>query len=278
MPLSDSIAPHLSSLRRFARALSGSQASGDAYVVALLETLIEDPSIFPSGLDPKTALYNAFLKIWNSVGANSFPTFSAEESEALRGLQTLTPEPRQAILLLSVEGFSSSAIAEVLETDVAGVAALIDAADQQITDQVDCADILIIEDEPLAACHLAQLVEGLGHRVTGVGRTHTEALKFARCKKPDLILSDIQLADGSSGLDAVSEILSNLEIPVIFITGHPEMLLTGEKPEPTFLIAKPFDARTVKAVIGQALFFEVVSRSRAANAMVKDRAESHAVL
>jgi CheY-like chemotaxis protein len=275
MPLSDSIAPHLPSLRRFSRALSGSQASGDAYIVALIETLIEDPSIFPSGLDPKIALYHVFLKVWNSVGANSLPNFSEEESEALRGLQTLTPEPRQAFLLLSVEGFNPSAIAAILETDIAGVAALIDAADRQIAAQLDCADILIIEDEPLAACHLADLVQRLGHRVTGVGRTHTEALKFARYRKPDLILSDIQLADGSSGLEAVNEILSNLEIPVIFITGHPEMLLTGQKPEPTFLISKPFDARTVKAIIGQALFFEVVSRNRVAHATANVHTEEH---
>jgi CheY-like chemotaxis protein len=275
VPLSDSIAPHLPSLRRFSRSLSGSQASGDAYVVALIETLIEDPSIFPAVLDPKIALYNVFLRIWKSVGANSFPNFAEEESEAMRGLQTLTPQPRQALLLLSVEGFDPSAIAEILETDIAGVAALIDAADQEIADQVDCADVLIIEDEPLAACHLAELVEGLGHRVTGIGRTHMEALKFARYKKPDLILSDIQLADGSSGLEAVNEILSNLEIPVIFITGHPERLLTGKKPEPTFLIPKPFDARTVKAVIGQALFFEVVSRSNPAIAAAKVHTEAH---
>jgi CheY-like chemotaxis protein len=278
MPLSDSIAPHLPSLRRFSRALSGSQASGDAYVVALLEALIEDPSIFPRGLAPKIALYKIFLRIWNSMGANSFPDFSEEEPEAVRGLQTLTPEPRQAFLLLTVEGFTPSGIAKILETDAAGVAALIEAADQEIASQIDCANILIIEDEPVAACHLAELVEGLGHRVTGVGRTHSEALQFARCKKPDLILSDIQLADGSSGLEAVNEILGNLEIPVIFITGHPERLLTGQKPEPTFLISKPFDAQTVKAIIGQALFFEVVSRSSIAATMDKAHTEAHVAL
>jgi hypothetical protein len=60
----------------------------------------------------------------------------------------------------------------------------------------------------------------------------------------------------------VNEILGRLEVPVIFVTGHPEILLTGTKPEPTFLIPKPFNAETVKAVIGQALFFEVRSKRK----------------
>lgn len=259
MTVSQSIAPHLPSLRRFARALSGSQESGDAYVVALLEALVEDPSMFPLELDPKIALYNLFLKIWNSVDTNAFPAFWLEQTEAMRGLQTLTPKPRQAFLLLSVEGFDAQDIAQILDTDPAGVAALVAAADQEIASQIGPADILIIEDEPLTAAHLEDLVIGSGHRVTGIARTHEDALRLAHERKPALILSDIQLADGSSGVEAVNEILGELEVPVIFVTGHPEMLLTGSKPEPTFLIAKPFNADTVKAVIGQALFFEVRS-------------------
>jgi len=260
MSISQAIAPHLPSLRRFARALSGSQESGDAYVVALLEALVENPAMFPAGLDPKIALYQLFLKIWNSVDANAFPNFNPERSEAMRGLQTLTPKPRQAFLLLSVEGFSPEAIAKILETDVADVAVLVAAADHEIADQIEPADILIIEDEPLTASYIEELVKSLRHNVIGIARTHEAALKLAREKKPALILSDIQLADGSSGVEAVNEILRDFEIPVIFITGHPELLLTGAKPEPTFLIAKPFNAETVKAVIGQALFFEVRSR------------------
>jgi len=260
MSVSQSIAPHLPSLRRFARALSGSQESGDAYVVALLEALVENPSMFPSGMEPKVALYHLFLKIWNSIDANAFPNFNAERSEALRGLQTLTPKPRQAFLLLSVEGFDPEDIAKILDADVAEVAVLIAAADHEIANQLDPADIMIIEDDPLTASHLEELVKALGHHVIGVARTHKEALTLAGANKPELILSDIQLADGSSGVEAVNEILGGLEVPVIFITGHPEILLTGLKPEPTFLIAKPFNAETVKAVIGQALFFEVRSR------------------
>jgi CheY-like chemotaxis protein/DNA-directed RNA polymerase specialized sigma24 family protein len=277
MSVSQSIAPHLPSLRRFARALSGSQESGDAYVVALLEALVENPSIFPLDIDPKVALYKIFLKIWNSVDANAFPSLKFENSDTVR-LQTLTPKPRQAFLLLSVEGFDVNAIAKILDTDLEDVAALIATADHEIASQLKPADILIIEDEPLTAAHLQALVQSLGHEVTGIARTHRDALKLAHDRKPDLILSDIQLADGSSGVEAVNEILGELEAPVIFVTGHPEMLLTGAKPEPTFLIAKPFNAETVKAVIGQALFFEVRSHRKAEAGLSKTRTENRSAL
>jgi CheY-like chemotaxis protein len=272
MTVSQAIAPHLPSLRRFARALCGSQESGDAYVVALLEALVENPSMFPKDLEPKTALYQLFLKIWNSVDANAFPSFKLDESEAIRGLQTLTPKPRQAFLLLSVEGFDLDTIARILDTDAAQAADLVAEADQEIASQIPPADILIIEDEPITAAHLEDLVSSAGHHVTGVARTHTEALELAHESKPTLILSDIQLADGSSGVEAVNEILGELEVPVIFVTGHPEMLLTGSKPEPTFLISKPFNAETVKAVIGQALFFEVRSHRKGRRAETEKRA------
>ena len=226
---------------------------------------------------PKVALYQIFLKIWNSVDANAFPNLKFENSDTVR-LQTLTPKPRQAFLLLSVEGFDVDAIAKILDTDLEDVAALIATADHEIANQLEPADILIIEDEPLTAAHLQELVQSLGHEVTGIARTHRDALKLAHDRKPDLILSDIQLADGSSGVEAVNEILGELEAPVIFVTGHPEMLLTGAKPEPTFLIAKPFNAETVKAVIGQALFFEVRSHRKGEAGLSQTRAENRSAL
>lgn len=262
MPVAQAITPHLPSLRRYARALSGSQESGDAYVIALLEALVESPSMFPAGIPPKIGLYRLFSRIWNSVGTNAFPD-GREKSHALQSLQTLTPLPRQAFLLLSVEGFEPEEIAEILETNISEVATLVSTADDEIADQLPSAQILIIEDEPLTASHLEDLVSDLGHHVIGVARTHKEASALAQKHQPELILSDIQLADGSSGIAAVNEILESFDAPVIFVTGHPEMLLTGTKPEPTFLVAKPFNADTVKAVIGQALFFEIRSHKPA---------------
>jgi CheY-like chemotaxis protein len=261
MSVSQALTPHLPSLRRFARALSGSQESGDAYVVALLEAILENTSIFPAGLPPKIALYRVFLKIWNSVDANAFPNTVGGGNGAARSLQSLTPKPRQAFLLMTLEGLKPGEIAAVLECGASEVARLVAAADREIASQLDPADILIIEDEALTAIELEDLVKGLGHHVIGMARTRKEALTLAKRRKPQLILSDIELADGSSGLDAVNEILGSFEAPVIFVTGHSEVLLTGAKPEPAFLISKPFNAETLKAVIGQALFFEVRSHT-----------------
>jgi CheY-like chemotaxis protein len=125
-------------------------------------------------------------------------------------------------------------------------------------------DVLIIEDEPVIAADIEALVRELGHRVTAVAATRDEARAAVARSAPGLILADIQLADGSSGIDAVKDILAQMDIPVIFITAFPERLLTGERPEPTFLITKPFQPETVKAAMGQALFFHPRSQKVAA--------------
>jgi CheY-like chemotaxis protein len=149
----------------------------------------------------------------------------------------------------------------ILNTSPSNVEALIDDAGREIAAQV-ATDVLIIEDEPMIAMDLESIVEGLGHRVAGVARTHKEAMSAVEKERPGLVLADIQLADGSSGLDAVNEMLGSIEVPVIFITAYPDRLLTGERPEPAFLITKPYQPDTVKAIVSQALFFERRARLR----------------
>ncbi|MDQ8700692.1 response regulator [Hyphomicrobium sp. LHD-15] len=257
MSLAETIAPQLPYLRRFARALTGSQESGDAYVVAVLETLVADPDSFPQGNMKRVGLYKCFLKVWNSISVNHEPT--TPKTQADRSLDAITPLPRQAFLLASVEGFTTQQIAEILDCSTSEVTRLIEEAGEQIAEQT-ATDVLIIEDEPLISMDLEALVKGLGHRVSGIARTHREALAEVRKKKPGLVLADIHLADGSSGLDAVNEILLGFNVPVIFITAFPERLLTGERPEPTFLITKPFEPNTVRALVSQALFFGTDAR------------------
>jgi CheY-like chemotaxis protein len=178
----------------------------------------------------------------------------------------MTPLARQAFLLMTVEEFPISETAKILGVSESEAAELITQAGREIAEQV-ATDILIIEDEPIIAMDIEQLVRSLGHSVTAVARTKNEAVAAAERKPPGMVLADIQLADGSSGIDAVNDILTTFKLPVIFITAYPERLLTGERPEPTFLITKPFQPEIVKAVISQALFFDakaLASRVRAA--------------
>jgi CheY-like chemotaxis protein len=257
MSISEVIAPQLPYLRRFARALSGSQTSGDAYVVAMLEALAAEPGIFSTDVEPRVATYQTFLRVWNSVRLNHKAETSTSErlAAADRKLEAITPKARQAFLLMAVEEFSTPETALVLETNEETVKALVDQAASEIAEQV-ATNVLIIEDEPMIAIDLADLVTGLGHEVCDTARTHKEAVAAFRKYKPGLVLADIQLADGSSGLDAINEILDSFDVPVIFITAYPERLLTGSRPEPTFLVNKPFRSETVQAVISQALFFD----------------------
>ena len=266
MSISDSIAPHIPFLRRFARALCGTQAAGDAYVAATLEAILADPDCFDAELDPKVALYKLFLRGWRNVPLNDHVDLRAlNESGASRNLAAISLEPRMAFLLSAVESFSPREIAQIMDCSEVEAADLIDRAGREIAEQIRTT-VLIIEDEPLIALDIQTLVEQLGHDVTTIARTHTEAVRAALKRRPGLILADIQLADGSSGLDAVNEILGTQEVPVIFITAFPERFLTGQAPEPAFLITKPFSADSVKAVISQALFFDRKSQKTVAKA------------
>lgn len=256
MSIAHEVSSHLPYLRRFSRALSGSQASGDAYVLATLEALIADTSSFDRNLPPRIALYRLFLSMWSSANPARRPRMAdAPRSSVDVNLEALTPLPRQAFLLHSVEGFSREEVALVLNRSISETGRLLDQAAHEIAEQV-ATSVLIIEDEPIIALDIEAMVQDLGHHVIGIARTHREAVAMVKTRTPGLVLADIQLADGSSGLEAVNEILIGVNVPIIFITAYPERLLTGEKPEPAFLITKPFQPEAVKAAISQALFFD----------------------
>ncbi|MFZ1415100.1 MAG: response regulator [Defluviicoccus sp.] len=259
MTLSERIAPQLPYLRRYARALTGSQKSGDAYVVATLEALAAAPDQYPADLETRTALYRVFHAIWSSASIEAQTTDDEVVSEGARAakkrLSTLAPLGRQVLLLTTLEGFTGDQAATILQTTPQSVTALVHEAVDEI-DRQTTTSVLIIEDEPIIALDLKEIVLSLGHKVVDTVDTHDKAVRAAILSPPGLVLADIQLADGSSGVDAVNDILKSFDVPVIFITAFPERLLTGERPEPAFLMSKPYQTELIKAAISQALFFE----------------------
>jgi CheY-like chemotaxis protein len=263
MSMTQALAPHLPYLRRYARALTGSQAGGDAYVRATLTALLSGEHALDESLSPRVALYGLFHKIWSSTAHFDDLNEGVSTSATPEGrLLSLSSSRRAALLLTAVEAFSLEETGTILgETADAVEREIVDA--QRTIESELVSKVLIIEDEPIIALDLENLVTELGHEVVGTAATRDQAVKLALAKKPGLVLADINLGEGGSGIDAVSEILTSFDIPVIFITAYPEKLLTGERPEPTYLIAKPFLPETVQATVGQALFFHPMKRRAA---------------
>jgi len=264
MTITEALAPHLPYLRRYARALTGSQSSGDAYVRAALTALLAGKSDLARDLPPRVALYRLFHVIWSS-SASQFDHDVAVDVKQLtpeERLRSLSSADRAALLLTAVEGFSLNEAGKILNAPPEEVEQSIVEAQHAIERQL-ASRVLIIEDESIIALDLENLVAELGHKVVGSAATKDEAVTKARATKPGLVLADINLGEGGSGIDAVTEILRSFDIPVIFITAYPERLLTGERPEPTYLITKPFLPETVQATIGQALFFHSLRREAA---------------
>ena len=261
MSLAAQVGQQLPYLRRYARALTGSQGSGDAFVRATLEAALADKDLLAQVAKGRRELYRAFTMIWVGahvdvarVRAEAGDPDGQHERAAQAHLARMTPETRQALLLTTLEDFSLADAGVILGRDANAVAGLVSQAVADI-EQETASEVLIIEDEPLISMQLEDIVGDLGHKVIGTAATRDQARAVFGEKRPGLVLADIQLADGSSGIDAVEDILKFGDVPVIFITAYPEKLLTGDRPEPTYLVTKPFQEATVRAAISQALFF-----------------------
>lgn len=251
---SDLITAELPYLRRYSRALTGSQARGDKFTVATLEHLLKDRSPFENDHPAKVNLFKCFHVIWSTSDQQFEDAEEGLRSRAHGLLANLTANSREALLLRTIEDLSYEHIAVVMGVDVQDVKDLIATANMELSNSFK-GRVMIIEDEPIIAEDLSAIVSDLGHEVIGIARTHTEAVKLGNKHNADLILADIQLADNSSGIDAVNDLLEMMDVPVIFITAFPERLLTGDKAEPAFLISKPFHELQVKTAVSQAMFF-----------------------
>lgn len=242
-------------LRRYARALTGSQSGGDPYAVATLEAILQDRDILEEAGSVKVALFSAFHRIWTSTGAPVDRDEVGLRARAQKHLARLTENTREALLLSTIEGFSQPEIAKIMQTDEDEVSHLLQVAREEMMRSVT-GRVMIIEDEAVIAMDIESIVADIGHQVVGIARTRDAAVEMGAAERPDLILADIQLADNSSGIDAVNDLLQELgDVPVIFITAFPQRLLTGERPEPAFLISKPYKEEQVRSAVSQAMFF-----------------------
>ncbi len=256
--IADIIPAHVPFLRRYARALTGSQTRGDAIAAETLEVILQDKSRFDTSLAPRVAVYKLFHSIWITTSQQSAFGDTPKENRAQHFLSQLTPGTREALLLSTVEEFNLDDVGEILGLPGNKIKDLVDLAYKEMT-KITAGKVMIIEDEVVISADLQQIVSEMGHNVTGLARTESDAIQLARNTPPDLVLSDIKLADDSSGIDAVNHITTTLpNTPVVLITAYPELYLTGETREPAFLITKPYEIAQIRTAVSQALFFSSI--------------------
>jgi len=225
--------------RRYARALLGSQEQGDAVVATALRSAVADLAPGTTDAGARAALY---LAISDDVRRTSPGSAGDDMSLAQRMLLLLTALEEQPL--------AAAAAACRLEVEV---------AERELRLARDglranaAGRVLIIEDEPIIALDIQDLVERCGHSVVGIAATESEAVRIARAERPSLVLADINLGAGGDGATAVARILRDVTAPVIFVTAFPERLLTGDAVEPAFVITKPFDPTTLAVATYQAV-------------------------
>lgn len=253
--IAGAIGASLPYLRRYARALTGSQQTGDRFAAATLEAILAEDRPFDPASEVKQALFRAFHLVWTSAGAPLGTPDDPLSARAQEHMARLTPNTREALLLHTIEGFRPDQIGAIMGCDADEAAELIAIAQREM-ERAIAGRVMIIEDEAIIAMDIRSIVEEMGHAVTGIARTRDEAVRLAAKDRPDLILADIHLADNSSGIDAVLDIFGQFDtLPVVFITAFPERLLTGDRPEPAFLITKPYSEDQVRSALSQAMFF-----------------------
>lgn len=245
------ISRYLPSLRRFSRAAVGNQAAGDALVREAIPALVAAADGWSPGvLDLRGVLFAALARTIRESSIIAFPNpTGAPLSQALA---TLSPPERDALLLTSLEGFTEQEASAILSTTPASLREWLAAA-RDVLRRLEPARVLIIEDDDLIAEAMARIVTTMGHSVVHRAVAESDALNAARESAPHLVLADIQLGEGGDGLNAAQAIVAQTPVPVIFVTGFPERLLTGEAPEPAFVVSKPYREETLRTAIGQAL-------------------------
>ena len=251
--LPDAVASMLPFLRRYARALTGSQKRGDEWVRLCVEVLREQP-LGVDEYDTKQKIFTLFHRL-----RQPFAVLEERETAAdgvpgrLKAqLSEIPVLQRQMLLLTALEGFTVEDAARVLNVSRGEAEAALAEARNELR-RVASVRVLVIEDEAVIALDVAKIVQNAGHQVVGIAATEKNAVDLARKHSPHLVLADIQLKGGDNGIAAVREIMKGLEVPVIFVTGFPERLLTGSGVEPVFVITKPFDPDLLRTAMAQAL-------------------------
>ncbi|HEY9345650.1 MAG TPA: response regulator [Inquilinus sp.] len=110
--------------------------------------------------------------------------------------------------------------------------------------------ILLVEDEAIIAILLAEVLAGMGHEVCAIAATEEDAVVAAFRRRPDLMIVDVRLGDGS-GVSAVETILRAGPVPHVCVSGDPSRVQALRRS--AVVMQKPFQEADLARAIQHAL-------------------------
>jgi CheY-like chemotaxis protein len=248
------VTSYLPALRRYAQAYAGSRLGGDAYLEICLEVLLEDPRWLRRQKTLRLDLFKLLHAVIDRVGDKADGSGDTAQDSQARMRDTvlsLSPLRRRLVLLLSFEDLQTKDLAYIMGLEETAIRAQLQHAWKDIYQRPQ-ARVLILEDEELIAADISDAVEELGHTVVGVASNERSAIELARTMDPELVLADVRLR-GGSGARAVEQIRGKTRVPVIFITGYPDGVISDGTDDPVYVMAKPFRREDLKQTISRAL-------------------------
>ena len=229
-------------VRRYFRAVLGDQAAGDR----LADALPPQPRFGQGvrGAGAARVLCDA-MRRWRRVHAQAVGAAPFSPASLVRALPPGRAPSRQAAILCDVFELSIAEAAEALDRSSGEVTMLL-AEGRAAASAPLGARVLIVEDDPLVAEHLAQVARDVGARRVTIAKNASEAMASV---PPDIAVCDYDLGDGPTGADVVRRLSAEHGTACLFVTAHPERASRGGDGEPAFIVAKPFAEGVVRAAL-----------------------------
>lgn len=244
--------PVSSSLRQFARAVTADRLAGDE----LADAVARDANRAVQDGEPpltRAALFRRFVEAWREIVNRNTAPRPFSNAALVRGLGAAPDEPRMVLLLTDICGFTRNEVETILAPLSKAYDTLLAEGRSIVRSVRRGANALVVEDEPLIAADLKDVLEDMGVAVIGMARTAEQAAREVIRKTPDIVLADYNLDGRKTGVDAVTAFQEQHSCPVIFITGYPDEVLKGEDVEPDFVIVKPYRPEAVQAAVAHCL-------------------------
>lgn len=240
-------------LRRHAYLLTGNMHAADEAVMACLKALPKDERGRPQAADEKALFRTFHSAILVPTEPVPGPDAACEADAALAAtrdrLFALPPADRRVLVLVIIEGFSVAEAAQILVMDGSRAAAALLKARHLMVQPSRRLRAVIIEDDQLIGLDIAASLLELGYDDCIHAADSREAAEAAAGGEPDLIIADVKLSNGDSGVDVARRLSGRSNTPVVFVTAFPEIPLADPSISRDRVLPKPFSTTALKNMV-----------------------------